>query len=194
MPRRIVFPAKGRVELQQFELRAMGERDMRVRTIYSLMSIGTETAILHQKYAPGSHYNKSFSFPQFKTGVQAIAEVEATGSAVREFKIGDRIYMRMAHGSHQIMAEQDCSPVPMGVDLREGSWCGLAKTAWRAAWAGRFDQLRSLLVIGAGSGRSDGVALGGLLWRRRDCRQRSVRGKTGTCVTRWRERSPRRAD
>jgi len=150
MPLRIVFPDKGRVELQHFELRAMGERDMRVRTIHSLMSIGTETAILHQKYAPGSHYDRIFSFPQFKTGVQAIAEVEATGSAIRDFKIGDRIFMRMAHGSHQVMAEQDCSPVPIGVDLKEGCWCGLAKTAWRAAWAGRFDRMQSLLIIGAG--------------------------------------------
>ena len=76
MPHRIVFPEKGVVELREFTLPDTGPDEIRVRTLYSLMSIGTETAILHKKYAPGTHYDKIFSFPQLKTGVQAIAVVE----------------------------------------------------------------------------------------------------------------------
>lgn len=150
MPKRIVFPEKGRVELQEFDLPDVGPTDVRVRTLYSLMSIGTETTILHQKYAPGTHYDSIFTFPQLKTGVQAIGEVESTGPAASDFRVGDRIYMRMAHGSHQVISESLCSPVPDGIDLKSACWCGLAKTAYRAAWAGRFERGGSVLVIGAG--------------------------------------------
>ena len=150
MPKRIVFPEKSLVELQEFDLPDIGPTDIQVHTLYSLMSIGTETTILHQKYAPGTHYDKMFSFPQLKTGVQAIAEVDSIGAAVKDFQVGDKIFMRMAHGSHQLMPEAHCSPVPDGIDLKSACWCGLAKTAYRSAWAGRFEPGGSVLIIGAG--------------------------------------------
>jgi len=150
MPKRIIFPAKGQVALQDFELADPGSGEMRVRTLYSLMSIGTENIILNQEYAPDTHFAKIFSFPQLKTGVQAVAEVEKTGSDVSEFKIGDHIYMRMAHGSHQVMAAKDCSHIPDSIDLKQACWAGLAKTAYRAAWAGHFGPGHHILIIGAG--------------------------------------------
>lgn len=150
MPRRIIFPARGQVALQDFELPDPGPEQIRVRTLYSLMSIGTENIILNQQYDPGTHFAKIFSFPQLKTGVQAVAEVEQTGSSVADFEVGDHIYMRMAHGSHQVMAARDCSHIPAGIDLKQACWAGLAKTAYRAAWAGRFEPGQHILVIGAG--------------------------------------------
>ena len=150
MPKRIIFPAKGQVALQDFELPDLGPDEIKVRTLYSLMSIGTENIILNQKYDPGTHFAKMFSFPQLKTGVQAVAEVETTGNGVSEFEIGDHIYMRKAHGSHQVMAARDCSHIPDGIDLKQACWAGLAKTAYRAAWAGRFEPGQHILIIGAG--------------------------------------------
>ena len=70
MPQRIVFPEKGKVVLESFHLPSLGPGDVQVRTLYSLMSIGTETIILHQRYDPDTHFAKIFSFPQRKTGVQ----------------------------------------------------------------------------------------------------------------------------
>ncbi|MCH9693642.1 MAG: zinc-binding dehydrogenase [Gammaproteobacteria bacterium] len=150
MPERIVFPKKGQTRLESFELPDMGDNDVRVRTQYSVMSIGTETTILHQKYAPDTHFAKWFSFPQTKTGVQAIAVVEKVGRSVTEHSPGDTVFMRMAHGSHQVIATQNLTPVPAGIDLKNACWCGLAKTAFRAAWAADFRYGASVLVIGAG--------------------------------------------
>ncbi len=150
MPRRIVFPAKGRVALEEFSLPDLGPGDVQVRTLYSLMSIGTETIILHQKYAPDSHFARMFSFPQLKTGVQAVGEIEQLGEEVSEFAVGDRVFMRQANGSHQVLPAERCSPIPAGIDLQSACWCGLAKTAFRAAWAGRFQLGGHALVIGAG--------------------------------------------
>jgi threonine dehydrogenase-like Zn-dependent dehydrogenase len=91
-----------------------------------------------------------FSFPQLQTGVQAVAEVMQCGTDVSEFKPGDHISMRMAHCSHHVLAAKDCSPVPQGIDLKSACWAGLAKTAYRAAWAGRFEAGQHVLIIGAG--------------------------------------------
>ena len=150
MPNRIVFPARGRVELEDFDLPRPGPAEIRVRTLYSLMSIGTELTILHRNYAPDSHFARMFSFPQIKTGVQAVGEVEQAGSQVTEFAAGDRVFMRMAHGSHQVLPAERCSPVPESIDSKSACWCGLAKTAFRAAWAGNFRLGDHALVIGAG--------------------------------------------
>jgi len=150
MPKRIVFPAKGEVEFQTYELPELGASDVLVRTLYSLISTGTETTLLHQKYAPDSHFARMFSFPQIKTGVQAVGQIEQVGSSVEGFGAGARIFMRMAHGSHQVIAAERCSPVPMGIDLKSACWCGLAKTAFRASWAGQFNAGGHVLIIGAG--------------------------------------------
>lgn len=150
MPKRIIFPEKGQVALVDFELPEPGPLDLKVRTLYSLMSIGTETTVLHQRYAPGTHFARMFSFPQLKTGVLAVGEIERLGSSVAGLAVGDRVFMRMAHGSHQVLPAERCSRVPEGIDLPSACWCGLAKTAFRAAWAGGFALGGHVLVIGAG--------------------------------------------
>ena len=150
MAHRIVFPRQGEVALVPFEPGLPGPGEVRVRTLYSMMSIGTETTILHRRYADDSHFARMFSFPQLKTGVQAVGRVERTGSDATEFAAGDLVYMREAHGSHQVLPECECSPVPEVVDPKSACWTGLAKTAFRAAWAAPFCRGGRLLIIGAG--------------------------------------------
>lgn len=150
MASRIIFPQKGQVALQDYELPEPGPGQIKIRTLYSLMSIGTESIIFKQQYDPDTHFAKMFSFPQLQTGVQAVGVAQELGKDVSEFKLGDHIYMRKAHGSHQVLAAKDCSPIPQGIDLKSACWSGLAKTAYRAAWAGKFEPGRHLLIIGAG--------------------------------------------
>ena len=150
MPARIIFPEKGKVKLEHYESPVLAQDDVRVRTYYSLMSPGTEGRILYRDYEPGSHFARMFSFPQLKTGVQAIGEVIEKGAKVDEFAAGDIVYMREAHGSEQVLPAAACSPVPAGIDQRSACWCGLAKTAFRAAWAGAFDEASDIVIVGAG--------------------------------------------
>jgi len=149
-PKRIIFPSPGEVTLVDYPLPQVGPGDIRIKTLYSLMSIGTETTILHGRYAPDSHFARMFSFPQLQTGVQAVGIVEERGDDATEFNPGDQVYMRMAHGSHQVMPAEQCSPIPDGIDLKQACWCGLAKTAFRAACAGDFSEGDHVLIIGAG--------------------------------------------
>lgn len=150
MAKRIIFPEKGRVELVNFEPDTPAVDEVQVRTLYSLMSIGTETTILHQRYDPDTHFARMFSFPQLKTGMQAVGEVVSTGKHVTDFANGDYVFMRMAHGSHQTLRGELLSPVPDNIDLKQACWCGLAKTAFRAAWAADAIAGGRILVIGGG--------------------------------------------
>jgi 2-desacetyl-2-hydroxyethyl bacteriochlorophyllide A dehydrogenase len=150
MPTRIIFPEKARVAFESFELPRLSDDQVRVRTHYSLMSIGTETIILNQKYDADTHFAKMFSFPQLKTGVQAVGEVEEIGSGVKDIKAGALIFMREAHGSHQVLCASGCSLLPADINLKQACWSGLAKTAFRGAWAGDFKNASHVLIIGAG--------------------------------------------
>ena len=104
-----MFPSKGEVALESYELPAVGPHDVRVKTRYSLMSIGTETAILHRRYSADSHFARMFGFPQVKTGVLAVGHVEEAGAEVQGLAVGDTAYMREAHGSHQVLPASECS-------------------------------------------------------------------------------------
>ena len=123
---------------------------MRVRTLYERMSMGTERIILHQDYDPGTHFARMFSFPQLQTCVLAVGEIDAMGREVHEFAIGQNVYLRKGHGSHQVLDAQHCSPIPDGIDLKQATWCGLAKTAFRAAYAAGFKPDDSVLIVGTG--------------------------------------------
>lgn len=150
MGQRIVFPARSEVRLDTFEQRAPAAGEVAVRTLYSLMSIGTETTILHAKYDSGTHFDRMFSFPQLKTGMQSVATVEAVGKSVDRFEPGDVIFMRTAHTSHWTLPVEQCSPVPRNVERKNACWCGLAKTAFGACYAAPFEAGGAVLIVGAG--------------------------------------------
>jgi 2-desacetyl-2-hydroxyethyl bacteriochlorophyllide A dehydrogenase len=150
MGQRIIFPKKGEVSFETFDERAPNADEVVVRALYSVMSIGTETTILHAKYGPDTHFAKRFSFPQLKTGVQTIGRIEAVGTEVREFSRGERVFIRFGHASHVTLPAAACSLVPETVDLKNACWCGLAKTAFRAAHAAPFTLGGRVLIIGAG--------------------------------------------
>ena len=61
MPKRIIFPEKGKVAFETFDLPKLAVDDVRIRAHYSLMSIGTETIILNQKYDADTHFANMFS-------------------------------------------------------------------------------------------------------------------------------------
>lgn len=147
---RIIFPAPGAVELQAFAAPAPAAGEVRVQTLHSLVSIGTETTILHGRYGVGTHFAQRFGFPQLKTGVQSVAQVRDVGEGVTEFAPGDCIFMRYGHTSEWTLPAEACSPVPEDIDPADACWCGLAKTAFRAAWAAPFRLGGAVLVIGAG--------------------------------------------
>ena len=161
MPHRIVFPERGRAILQEFDLPEMADDSVRVRTIHSLMSIGTETSILNQKYDPGTHYDRIFGFPQLKTGVQALARVEAVGASVRDFKAKATVSTCGWPTARTRSCRKRCSPPFRTPWIRQGCVLVRSRQDRLPRRPGRAIRSRP---AGAdhrgGAGRPDGGALG----------------------------------
>ena len=150
MGQRIIFPEKGIVDLEQCAPAPVGRGDLFVKTETSLISIGTEMAILHKKYDADTHFAEMFSFPQLQTGNQSVGIVEEAGADIDHIKPGDRVFMRKAHASDWTLPAKECSPIPPGINNENAIWCGLAKIAFRAAQAAPFQLGGDTLIIGAG--------------------------------------------
>lgn len=80
----IVFEGVGKITTSEFELGPCGEQDIVVKTLYTMVSTGTELRVL------GGHYGASENFPLIP-GYAVIGEVTAVGAAVKGYRVGDLI-------------------------------------------------------------------------------------------------------
>jgi NADPH:quinone reductase-like Zn-dependent oxidoreductase len=84
MAKRVTFVAKSKVAVEQFDLPKIGDNDVTIRAVCSLISTGTEGIILNQLFAPGTHWHnwlKGGTWPWFP-GYALIGTVEAVGRKV----------------------------------------------------------------------------------------------------------------
>ena len=147
--RRVVFSKPGRVDFEVFEPEAVGEGMVAVRSLYSLMSTGTENIVLHRRYEPGSHWDRWVKFP-FWPGYAVVGEIVQAGPEAGWLVVGDRVVLRAPHASHHVAEALRCTPVPPGMDLSVTPWFALAKIAFMGARAAEQSLGDTLVVIGLG--------------------------------------------
>lgn len=146
---RFVFDGKQQVRLEPFTLEDLKPGEVRVKSLYSLMSTGTENIVFNRLFEPGSHWDKWVKYP-FYPGYATVGEVEALGSEVKTVKVGDRVAIRSSHKSHHNVGEGACNPIPQGMPLPEAVWFAFAKIAFMGAKAAEFVIGDTSLLIGAG--------------------------------------------
>lgn len=130
---RIVFTSAGVVGVEEQAAPAgpVGVDEVAGRSVVSLVSAGTELAVLRQGafWAP---------FP-FAPGYATVFEVEEAGAEVRGIQAGDRVLTMSPHGLYQRRKAEDVAVVPEGLDpevavfarMMAVSMCTLATTAAR---------------------------------------------------------------
>ena len=146
---RLVFPARGRVELEEFDVGAVGPAQALVRTRWSLISSGTERTVLHARYDAGTHWEGYGRYPFFP-GYSAVGEVVAVGDAVSDLAVGDVVAARIGHASLHVTDAIGCTRVPEGVDARDATWFAFAKIARMGARVAEYGLGARVLTIGAG--------------------------------------------
>jgi 2-desacetyl-2-hydroxyethyl bacteriochlorophyllide A dehydrogenase len=146
---RIVFPERGRVVLEEYDVPEVGPGQVLFRTRYSLVSSGTERIALHGRYDADTHWTGYARYP-FQPGYSAVGEVVALGDDVHVLAVGDLVAARVGHASHHVTDASSCSPVPSGVELQQATWFGLAKIALMGARVAEYGLGARVLTVGAG--------------------------------------------
>ena len=91
-------------------LRLPVEDEVRVRTLYGAVSVGTEAPI----YA-GTSRGSAPNYPKM-TGYESYGVVEACGPAVHELNVGDRVVSFYGHRTHRLEPEKRFVRVPEGLE------------------------------------------------------------------------------
>jgi threonine dehydrogenase-like Zn-dependent dehydrogenase len=117
--RRVSFRAPGEVAVVEYEERAPGAGEVRLRTIYSGVSAGTELSAYRganpyvtklwdaerRLFVEGS----TFCYPLDDWGYEQVGEVVETGNGVTRLRAGDRVWGIWGHRSSAVLAEQAVS-------------------------------------------------------------------------------------
>ena len=146
---RVVFTGKQKVALEEFKVEDPRGDKVRVRSVCSLMSTGTENIVYNRLFEAGTHWDRWVKYP-FYPGYSLVGEVEAVGEDVKNVKVGDRVVAREGHASHHVLSESQCSPIPAAVNSQDAAWFALAKIASMGAKAAAYAIGDDVLVIGAG--------------------------------------------
>jgi 2-desacetyl-2-hydroxyethyl bacteriochlorophyllide A dehydrogenase len=98
----VVFPEPGRVEIREMTVPDPGPNEVRVRTVFSGVSQGTERWALTGKYNQFAE-SQDASYP-CSPGYQAAGIVDAVGPAVTDLTEGDHVFLpgtRFLEASHK---------------------------------------------------------------------------------------------
>ena len=140
MPARVIFTGKQQVELEEFELRPPRDGEVVVRSLYSLMSTGTENIAFNRNFDPGTHWDAWVRYP-FRPGYLTVGITEENGETV---------FVRAQHASHHVVARERCTTVPDGIDPKDATWCGLAKIAFSGKTVADYKVGEDVVIVGAG--------------------------------------------
>ncbi len=141
---RVVFREVERVEVEPFSVESPGPDGILIETGLSLISPGTEGAIL--KGLP----NAPRQFP-ICHGYSNIGNVLEVGANVKEVAPGDRVATHTTHASHVCVGKDAlCEPVPPDLSSECAAFSTLASVAMQGVRKARIELGESVLVIGQG--------------------------------------------
>lgn len=149
MAHRIVHLEKQKVALEAFDPAPLAAGQIRVRSICSLLSTGTEGIIYGRLFEPGSHWDEWVKYPMY-AGYATIGQVTEIAEGVTGRHVGQRVAVRKPHASQIVVDAADTYPVPEGVDTQQAAWFALGKIAFHGAQAADFRIAQSVAIIGAG--------------------------------------------
>ena len=143
--RRIVWPAPGRAEVEEFEVPPPLPGTVLLGTEYSVLSAGTEKAWLLARP------NTSDRFPQYP-GYSAAGRVLAVGPDVKELRPGDRVVAyHSAHATHTVKQVRDLVRIDdENTRAEEAAFTIIAAMSLQGVRKARIELGESVLVMGQG--------------------------------------------
>lgn len=154
--------------IRQLEYETIPERDLapdevRIKTLFSGISAGTELSQFRGTSPYMSRHwdmdrrvfrdgQPSWSFPVRNLGYEEVGEIVETGSAVEDFKSGDRVFGTWGHRSAHIMRAADIGGrrMPEGADARFGIFSHIGAVALNGVHDARMRIGDVVVVFGLG--------------------------------------------
>jgi 2-desacetyl-2-hydroxyethyl bacteriochlorophyllide A dehydrogenase len=148
--RRIVWPERGRVALEEFSIGPPGPDEVLIETEYTVISPGTELAFLEGRE------NTIQRFPQWP-GYSGVGRVLAVGPGIEGLSPGERVIMdHCGHASHALCSiegwrGQGITAIGRrAIAAREAAFVPLASMALQGLRKTRPELGESLAIVGLG--------------------------------------------
>lgn len=145
----VVFPEPGKVLVERREVRQPAPGEVLVRSVCSLVSVGTELIALRGAFSPGTHWADYVRYP-FPPGYSTVGRVEALGAGVETLSEGELVFMMATHASHHLAQADGCAPLGPALAAGDAAWSALAGIAYVAARDAHYVLGDSVAVVGAG--------------------------------------------
>lgn len=144
---KIVFKKAGLAELVPFETREPASGEVAVKVVYTLISAGTEKAVL--KGEPNTASAKS-GFPVVE-GYSAVGKIVAVGDKVKSFKLGDRVFVEYGgHKNYIVKNIKNVYKIPDKVSFEEAVFTKVASFPLAAVRRSRLEIGESIVIVGLG--------------------------------------------
>lgn len=126
----LVFAGPRKVEIREYPEKSLAPNEVRLRTLYSGISAGTESSqfngtnpYLQKQWDPRRRLfvqagSPSLTYPLADIGYEEVGEVIEVGSGVRNAQVGDVIYGIWRHRTSHVVTEEYASRriLPRGLD------------------------------------------------------------------------------
>ena len=122
----IYFTGMQASELKPEPLVPLKPDEIRVKSIKSLISTGTEMICYTRNFDPGTHWERWVRYP-FAPGYSLVGEVTELGERVRTVEIGTRVAVRKPHHQFVTVTENDLFFLPENVASEYATFFALAK-------------------------------------------------------------------
>jgi threonine dehydrogenase-like Zn-dependent dehydrogenase len=147
------FPAAYQVEMEEAPVAAQpGPKQLLVKTLYSLISPGTELAMYTQTHIGFSDPTNTYAKYPFYPGYTAVGRIEAAGSEVQGFASGDTLFYSGRHQTYSLVTpDQDIIMViPQGVPHTRVPFIRMAEISFTSLLMSDLRPGDTVAVLGLG--------------------------------------------
>ena len=147
---KVMFPGPRQVVIEEEHLQPLGATEIRVETQASMISTGTECAVLDGRRWSLPDGREMPRYP-ISPGYSNAGVVVETGADVRSFRVDDRVTSSATHVQYPTVPEGGTVwKIPEGVGFEEAAFCTLACTVLNGVRLGRPQLGDAVVVVGLG--------------------------------------------